>query len=106
MTGGMMRGGWLMLPLLLLPGAPLAGEKSPGRAADSQAVREWCERQSKAKLRRQEMTPYNWSASWWDEVNRIVVEGEWRVNDGRARVRCEAERGRSLKQAEIEISYE
>lgn len=68
------------------------------------AVKEWCEKKSFKHFRKKKLIPYNWTASWWDEGNTIVVKGEWRVEQGRALVTCSAIRGEGLSGAVMEVS--
>lgn len=98
---------WMVALLALFMAGPVcASSKVTGKVKDSSAVREWCESRSKRHFKKEHITPYNWTASWWDEVNVIVVEGQWQLESGRALVRCEAERGRPLREARISITVE
>ncbi len=95
----------LFIALLFSTGADAQG-KERQIVRSSVAVKEWCEKKSHDHFRNKKITPYNWSASWWDEENAIVVKGEWRVEQTKVQVSCRAERGQSLKHAVMTLEYE
>lgn len=95
----------LLIALLFSTAAGAEG-KERQIVRSSAAVKEWCEKKSHDYFRDKKITPYNWSASWWDEENTIVVKGEWRVEQGKVRVSCRAERGQTLKHAVMTLEYE
>ncbi len=72
----------------------------------SAVVKVWCKKKSAYYFKERNITPYNWTASWWDEGRSIVVQGEWRVEDTTAQVSCRAERGSTLKHAVMTIELE
>lgn len=72
----------------------------------SAVVKVWCKKKSAYYFKERNITPYNWTASWWDEGRSIVVQGEWRVEDTTALVSCRAERGNALKHAVMTIELE
>ncbi|MEW5754785.1 MAG: hypothetical protein AB1810_00630 [Pseudomonadota bacterium] len=82
----------LILLLTLLPLVAHAHEKNAAIHTSSEAVT-WCKERSEKQLRKQKKTPYNWSASWWTEVNTLRVEGEWSVDNRPIRVTCQIETG-------------
>ena len=86
--------------------ASVAEAKNRKVVNSSETVRDWCEKKSYKYFRKKKLTPYNWTASWWDEGNSIVVKGEWYVEQKTAVVTCSAERGRGLTGAVMEVKYE
>ena len=97
--------------LLLLTTAPLAAvvdmdDYEKQRVESSAIVKQWCQKKSAEYFKERKITPYNWSASWWDEENSILVEGEWRVESRKALVSCRAERGTLLKHAVMTVEFE
>jgi hypothetical protein len=38
-------------------------------------------------------TPFNWTASHWDQAGTLFVKGSWRVNDKEVIVECRAGQG-------------
>ncbi|MDZ4261831.1 MAG: hypothetical protein U1B30_05805 [Pseudomonadota bacterium] len=97
----------LALLMALLFSAAAGAEGRERRVVDnSDVVKQWCEKKSHDHFMAKKITPYNWSASWWDEENAIVVKGEWRVEQGKVRVSCRAERGQTLKHAVMTLEYE
>ena len=56
-------------------------------------LRDWCKAESQATFICKGQTPCNWSASYWDEGNVLMVKGSWRVNDSDVTVECRVARG-------------
>lgn len=69
-------------------------------------LRDWCRVETEAYFIGQGVTPYNWTASWWDEVDLLQVQGEWRVGSGSVSVRCRVARGARAEYVVYEISGE
>ncbi len=96
------------LPFSVATGADpahLKEKKDKAVVNSSAAIKGWCKKRSFGYFRDKELTPYNWTASWWDEGSFIVVKGEWRVERERVQVTCRAERGQTLRQAVMEVEY-
>lgn len=84
----------LLFTLALLFTASSALAHQEDRPITSEVeLRDWCEMQSHAHFIAQGITPYNWSASFWSEVNTLKVKGEWRVESRNAVVECAIQRG-------------
>lgn len=66
-------------------------------------LRAWCEMESHALFIGQGITPYNWSASYWDEGNVLFVEGSWRVGNKEAVIECRIARGAQTRYAAMSI---
>jgi len=56
-------------------------------------LRTWCEAQSKSRLLDRGVTPYNWSASFWQDGNSLLVKGSWRVDTSSIEVDCQVKKG-------------
>jgi len=70
---------------------------------NSKELREWCKNESSQYFLAQDITPYNWSSSWWNEGNFIKVKGSWLVERTYIEVRCSIRAGVSERYANIEI---
>lgn len=95
------------LPLLV---ASLAFASSSTAIEDDKApilnasdLRDWCRAETEAYFIGQGVTPYNWTASWWDEVDMLHVQGEWRIGRGSVSVKCRIARGARAEYASYEI---
>jgi hypothetical protein len=64
-------------------------------------LRDWCKEESEAALIGRGLSPFNWSASYWDEVNVLMVKGSWRVNDADVTVECSVARGAQARFASL-----
>jgi hypothetical protein len=88
--------------LLLLASSALAlHEDTPINSATE--LRDWCKAQSEAALIGRGMTPANWTARYWDEVNTLMVKGQWRVNGADYTVECSIARGANARSASMSI---
>ena len=48
-------------------------------------------------------TPYNWSATYWDDANNLYVKGSWRVDNTEVQVQCRISRGTESRFGEMSI---
>ena len=60
-------------------------------------LKEWCKNESSMFFLAQDITPYNWTASWWTEGNFLHVKGAWKINKEEATIKCSVRRGVSEK---------
>ena len=66
-------------------------------------LQEWCRYKSYDHYIAQDITPYNWSSSWWSKINVLHVKGEWNVNNNKQTVKCRVLTGAERKYAIIEM---
>ncbi len=59
----------------------------------SSELLEWCQQESQATFLGKGITPYNWSASHWDEADTLFVKGSWRIDTKEVIVECRVGRG-------------
>ena len=62
-------------------------------------LKEWCKNESSMYFLAQDITPYNWTSSWWSEGNFLYVKGAWKINDGETTIKCSVRRGVAEKYA-------
>lgn len=67
-------------------------------------LRDWCKAETQAHFVGMNVTPYNWSASWWEEGNMLIVKGSWLVRNKAVAVECRVARGALRKYAVYEIA--
>ena len=66
-------------------------------------LRDWCKEESEAAFIGKGMTPYNWSASYSDQGNVLMVKGRWQVNGSYITVECRATRGAESRFAVMSV---
>ena len=66
-------------------------------------LQQWCKYKSADHYVAQDITPFNWSASWWIKSNVLHVKGEWKVNNKKQQVNCRVLKGAARKYAVIEM---
>ncbi len=66
-------------------------------------LRDWCKEESEAALIGRGLTPFNWTASYWDQVNTLMVKGQWRTDSGNRIVECSVARGAQARYASMSI---
>lgn len=69
-------------------------------------LKDWCKQESERFYVAQDLTPYNWTASWWTKGNFLHVKGTWHVNEEVAVIRCSVRRGASERYATWQIVQE
>ena len=87
--------------LLFAPASPAHQDDVPIMTASE--LRTWCQEESRALFVGQGVTPYNWSASYWDEGNVLHVKGSWRIGRAEAVVECRIARGAQSRFAVITV---
>ena len=63
----------------------------------------WCKSEAEARYIGKGVTPYQWTASYYDRSNVFYVEGKLRANDKDVPVTCRVARGAREQYATIEI---
>ncbi|MBK9132060.1 MAG: hypothetical protein IPM20_10570 [Gammaproteobacteria bacterium] len=66
-------------------------------------LRDWCKAETEAHFVGTGETPYNWSASWWEEGATLIVKGSWRVRSAEVVVECRVPRHAMRKYAVYQI---
>jgi hypothetical protein len=66
-------------------------------------LRDWCKEESEASIIGGGVTPYNWTASYWDQGNVLFVKGKWRVNASNVTVECSIARGAEARFASMTV---
>jgi hypothetical protein len=66
-------------------------------------LRDWCKVASEAAIIGKGVTPYNWTASYWDQGNMLMVKGKWRVNSADVTVECSIARGAEARFAVMSV---
>jgi hypothetical protein len=89
------------LLLVLVGPAAMAGHHDEIVINSGSELRDWCKEESEAALIGRGLSPFNWSASYWDEVNVLMVKGSWRVNDADVTVECSVARGAQARFASL-----
>jgi hypothetical protein len=67
-------------------------------------LRDWCKSESEESLIGKGITPFNWTASFWDEGNVLIAKGKWRVGTDEITVECRIARGTQTRFASIAFS--
>jgi hypothetical protein len=93
----------LYLALMLMAFGACAYEEDDEPIESASTLRDWCKEESAAYFVAQGEAPYNWSASWHDEGNVLIAEGEWLVGHAHVTVSCRVMRGARKKDAVYEI---
>lgn len=66
-------------------------------------LRDWCRSESEATFVGRGLKPYNWSASYSDEGNVLVANGQWRLGAASVGVECRVARGARAEFATMTI---
>src|ERR1700732_2784750 len=104
--------GSVSLLFVLMASSAMAGEHRHGLAAldredtpinSGSELRDWCKEESEATLIGKGLTPFNWSASYWDQGNVLMATGKWRVNGSDVTVECRIAQGAEARFAMMSI---
>jgi hypothetical protein len=93
--------GALVLTLLAFSATAARHEDLPINSGSE--LRDWCRRESEATLIGRGIAPSNWTASYWDQENVLMVKGAWRVNGSDVIVECRVGRGAEARYATMSI---
>jgi hypothetical protein len=69
-------------------------------------LKDWCKNESSMYFLAHDITPYNWTASWWTDGNILHVKGTWEINEKETAIKCSVRRGVSEKYAVWKIVKE
>lgn len=65
---------------------------------------DWCKNKSAQRFIEANQSPYNWTASQWQEGNYLNIKGNWKVKDSTQVIHCRIRKGVAEKYARIEIT--
>jgi hypothetical protein len=94
---------WAAIFLSLVAFTAMAGRQDDRVINSASELRDWCKDASEATLIGRGLTPANWTASYWDQVNTLMVKGQWRVEGSNLSVECSIARGAQARFASISI---
>ncbi len=81
----------------------IAGQQDDRVINSGSELRDWCKEASEATLIGRGLRPFNWTASYWDQVNTLMVKGQWRVEGSNLTVECSIARGAQARFASVSI---
>ena len=70
---------WAGIFFTLLASTAVAGHQDDRVINSGSELRDWCKDASQATLIGRGLSPSNWTASYWDQVDTLMVKGQWRV---------------------------
>ena len=94
---------WAGIFFPLLASTAVAGHQDDRVINSGSELRDWCKDASEATLIGRGLTPSNWTASYWDQVNTLMVKGQWRVEGSNFTVECSIARGAQSRFASVSI---
>jgi hypothetical protein len=71
---------------------------------DAFELQEWCKSETEAYYIGKGITPYNWSADWWEEGNTLHVKGRWLIGHDYVVAECRVSKGARRKYAIYQLS--
>jgi len=92
----------VLIPLLVASSA-MAGHHEETPINSASELRDWCKEESEATFIGKGLTPFNWSASYSDQGNVLMVKGQWRINGAEVSVECRVARGAEARFATMSI---
>jgi len=93
----------MALVLLLTAQASLANQHDDTPINSGSDLRDWCKEESEAALIGKGLTPFNWTASYWDQGTMFMVKGQWRIEGSNMSVQCSVARGAKARFASMSI---
>jgi hypothetical protein len=93
----------VVLTLGLFAASAMAGHHDEMIINSATELRDWCKEESEATLIGRGLTPFNWTASYWDQVNTLMVKGQWRTSSATVIVECSVARGAQARFASLSI---
>jgi hypothetical protein len=93
----------VVLAIGLFAASAMAGHHDEMVINSATELRDWCKEESEATLIGRGLTPFNWTASYWDQVNTLRVKGQWRTDSGNLIVECSVARGAQARFASLSI---
>jgi hypothetical protein len=93
----------MALALTLVASSAIATPHEDMPINSGSELRDWCKRESEATFIGKGIAPSNWSASYWDQGNVLMVKGTWRINGSDVTVECRVARGAEARYATMSI---
>jgi len=93
----------MMLAFLFMATRAIAGHHEDTPINLASELRDWCKGESEATLIGRGLAPSNWSASYSDQGNVLMVKGKWRINGSDVGVECRIARGAEARFASMSI---
>jgi hypothetical protein len=90
-------------PLFVLMASSAMAHREDTPINSGSELRDWCKEESEATLIGKGLTPFNWSASYWDQGNVLMAKGKWRVNGSDVTVECRIAQGAEARFAMMSI---
>ena len=89
---------------LLVSSSAMAGHHDEVVINSESELQDWCKQESEATLIGRGLTPFNWTASHWNNVDTLMVKGEWRTSGTNSVVvECSVARGAQARSATLSI---
>lgn len=89
---------------LLACSSAMAGHHDETVINSGSDLEHWCKEESEATLMGRGLTPFNWTASYWDKVNTLMLKGQWRTSGTNSVVvQCSVARGAQARFASLSI---
>lgn len=92
-----------VVSLLVFASAAMAGHQEDRVINSGSELRDWCRDASESTLIGRGLTPFNWTASYWDQVNTLMVKGQWRIEGSNFTVECSIARGAQARFASVSV---
>ena len=87
----------------LIAATAMAGNHEDRVINSGSELRDWCKDASEATLIGRGLSPFNWTASYSDQVNTLMVKGQWRIEGSNFTVECSIARGAQARFASVSI---
>ena len=89
--------------LVVLVASSAMAHREAARINSGSELRDLCKEESEEALIGKGLAPFNWSASYWDQGNVLMVKGKWSVNGSSVTVQCRIARGDEARFATMSI---
>jgi hypothetical protein len=91
------------LAFALMASSAMAGHHDEMVINSATELRDWCKEESEATLVGRGLSPFNWTASYWDQGNILMVKGQWRTEGANLIVECSVARGAQARLASLSV---
>ena len=91
------------IALVVLSSSAKAQQYNPIVFNQASELIPWCKAEAEARYIEKGVTPYQWTARYYERSNVLYVEGKLRANDKDVPVNCRVARGAREQYATIEI---
>ena len=98
-----MKAAVLLFVFALALGARVLAHDAERTFSQASDLAPWCENEAKARYIGRNITPYQWTASYHDSGDVLVVDGKLRVHGDDVPVHCRVARGAREQYATVEI---